>query len=398
MVSIISGQSAFAALKSDGSVVAWGDAANGGSTASLSPAGSNLTSGVMSIASTSTAFAALKSDGSVVAWGSSAWGGSTASLSPAGASLASGVVSIASTDHAFAALKSDGSVVTWGASNDGGLPLSADVDVSGSLASGVAGIYPGLSAFAAVKSDGGAVAWGTNPEYGGSTTYPVNSTAGLASGILSVYGLGMTRSSPYYTTTMPYPAVPGINRTQAFYDDAGKARIATITFASVTGLGATTITPLLTSSPDYAPFPYEYTQLTPPVRYGITATATYTGAIEVCLTSMFPQAASVTTLHLLHYTGGAWVNVTTAVDLAALTACGNVTSLSPFALAVDTPPTEAPTGAPTEVRVHSSEGYHVFLGRGCLSIVCVYVGHYILTLLFLFDRHRRPRPRRGQPR
>ena len=57
------------------------------------------------------AFAALKSDGSVVAWGDASAGGSTAFLSPPGASLASGVVTVYSTGSAFAALKSDGSVV-----------------------------------------------------------------------------------------------------------------------------------------------------------------------------------------------------------------------------------------------------------------------------------------------
>jgi hypothetical protein len=55
---------AFAALKTDGSVVAWGDGGTGGDTSSV--AGS-LKSGVVSIYSTGQAFAALKTDGSVVA-------------------------------------------------------------------------------------------------------------------------------------------------------------------------------------------------------------------------------------------------------------------------------------------------------------------------------------------
>ena len=83
--------SAFAALKSDGSVVAWGDAGYGGSVATLSPAGSNLTSGVVSTYSTDKAFAALKSDGSVVAWGDAGSGGSMATLSPVGSNVTSGV-------------------------------------------------------------------------------------------------------------------------------------------------------------------------------------------------------------------------------------------------------------------------------------------------------------------
>ncbi|MBJ7901598.1 MAG: hypothetical protein GC158_17155 [Cyanobacteria bacterium RI_101] len=63
------------------------------------------------------AFAALKSDGSVVTWGGSGYGGNSSSVS---SQLASGVTQIFSTSGAFAALKSDGSVVTWGGSSYGG--------------------------------------------------------------------------------------------------------------------------------------------------------------------------------------------------------------------------------------------------------------------------------------
>ena len=71
---------------------------------------SSIDSGVIEISSTDDAFAALKSDGSVVTWGSSAYGGDSSSVSTA---LGSGVIEIFSTQRAFAALKSE-SVVTWG--------------------------------------------------------------------------------------------------------------------------------------------------------------------------------------------------------------------------------------------------------------------------------------------
>ncbi|PNK02283.1 hypothetical protein CEP12_17175, partial [Cylindrospermopsis raciborskii S14] len=69
---------AFAALKSDGSVVTWGDSTRGGDSRSVS---SRLTSGVTQIFSNYYAFAALKSDGSVVTWGDSTWGGDSRSVS-----------------------------------------------------------------------------------------------------------------------------------------------------------------------------------------------------------------------------------------------------------------------------------------------------------------------------
>ena len=54
-------------MKSDGSITVWGSASNGGSGA---PTGT----GYISIYSTFYTFAALKSDGSIIAWGPD-WGG-----------------------------------------------------------------------------------------------------------------------------------------------------------------------------------------------------------------------------------------------------------------------------------------------------------------------------------
>ena len=80
----------------------------GGDSSSVA---SQLSSGVTEIFSTEAAFAALKSDGTVVTWGYSNSGGDSSSVA---SQLNSGVTKISSTDGAFAALKSDGTVVTWG--------------------------------------------------------------------------------------------------------------------------------------------------------------------------------------------------------------------------------------------------------------------------------------------
>ena len=61
---------AFAALKEDGTVAAWGQSGYGGSGV---PSG---LSNVRAIYSTYYAFAALKQDGTVAAWGDSSYGGS----------------------------------------------------------------------------------------------------------------------------------------------------------------------------------------------------------------------------------------------------------------------------------------------------------------------------------
>ena len=98
---------AMAALKTDGSVVTWGNSGAGGDASSITIF---LSSGVTSINSTHGAFAALKGDGSVVTWGDKALGGDSSLVS---SNLTSGVTEIYSTASAFAANKS-GYVYTWG--------------------------------------------------------------------------------------------------------------------------------------------------------------------------------------------------------------------------------------------------------------------------------------------
>ena len=78
---------------------------------------SQLASGVTRIVSTLGAFAALKNDGSLVVWGNAAYGGNKASVA---SQLTTGVRDVFTTEEAFAALKNDGSVVTWGPASSGG--------------------------------------------------------------------------------------------------------------------------------------------------------------------------------------------------------------------------------------------------------------------------------------
>ena len=60
---------------------------------------------VQSIYNTASAFAALKADGSVVAWGYGVYGGDCSEVKD---QLTGGVQSIYNTEEAFAALKADG--------------------------------------------------------------------------------------------------------------------------------------------------------------------------------------------------------------------------------------------------------------------------------------------------
>jgi len=149
VISISSNLNAFAALKNDGSVIVWGNPPYGaggtggdGGGGSISAA-SSLTSGVVAVYSCNRAFAAIKTDGSVVTWGYSPYGGSSSSVA---SSLTSGVVAVYSTGNAFAALKNDGRVITWGHGGEGG--DSSSVSVS----SGVVSVYSAVYAFAVIKT------------------------------------------------------------------------------------------------------------------------------------------------------------------------------------------------------------------------------------------------------
>jgi hypothetical protein len=71
-------------------------------------------SGYTKIYSTASAFAALKADGTITAWGASSAGGTNA---PTG----SGYTKIYSTGRSFVAIKTDGTITTWGSSSTGGI-------------------------------------------------------------------------------------------------------------------------------------------------------------------------------------------------------------------------------------------------------------------------------------
>lgn len=144
------------ALKNDGSVVAWGTNFNGETTVPVS-----AQSGVTAIAEGSQHALALKNDGSVVAWG---FNGSGQTTVPVAAQ--SGIISIAANGQNSYALKGDGSVVAWGDNTYGQttVPISAQ--------SGVVAIAAGGTHVLALKTDGSVVAWGDNSV--GESTVPAS--------------------------------------------------------------------------------------------------------------------------------------------------------------------------------------------------------------------------------
>jgi hypothetical protein len=106
---------------------------------------------------------------------------------------------------------------------------------------------------------------------------------------------------------------------------------ATLTFANVSNAGTTTVAPIPPSSAGTAPGGFALGN----IAYEITTTANFTPPVTVCF--VVPDAAisqsAFNQLALLHNEDGMLVDRTTTRDFAARTICGQVTSLSPFALA-----------------------------------------------------------------
>jgi alpha-tubulin suppressor-like RCC1 family protein len=140
------------ALRSDGTVVGWGQ--NNYGQINVPPGLTN----VMAIAAGNSHSLALKDDGTVVAWGQNSYGQTNI---PPGLE---NVVAIASGEGHNLALRGDGTVTAWGWNDSG------QTNVPPGLANVVA-IAGGRAHSLALKGDGTVVAWGRN-DYGQTNVPP----------------------------------------------------------------------------------------------------------------------------------------------------------------------------------------------------------------------------------
>ena len=102
----------------------------------------------------------------------------------------------------------------------------------------------------------------------------------------------------------------------------------TITFSNISSSGYTSVT---TSSSGPAP-PAGFQLGNPPIYYKITTTATYTPPVTVCVNYNPAQYSDPSAAQLFHYENSAWVNITTSNDVTNHIICGQVNTLSPFAI------------------------------------------------------------------
>lgn len=153
------------ALKSDGSLAAWGFNNNGQTDV---PLGNNY----VAIATFSEHNVVLKADGSLDAWGRDIYG---ACDFPPG----NDYTAVAAGDYWSMALRSDGSIVAWGV-EEGDPPYHGQTVVpdGNDFTAIAAGGYHGV----AIRTDGSLVGWGRN-DYGQATVPPGDDFVAISGGV-----------------------------------------------------------------------------------------------------------------------------------------------------------------------------------------------------------------------
>ncbi len=190
------------ALKSDGTVWAWGynadgELGNGLSASTTSPVQVAGLTNVIAIAGGGYHSLALRSDGTIWGWGYDAYGqlgdgGTAAEHNIAHVNGLTNIIAIAAGQYHSVAVKSDGTVWTWGYNTDGELGVgnttrsSVPVQVTG--LTGVLAVAAGVDDTIALTTSGSLSAWGVNDKGQFGIAAPAASTVPVASatGVINV--------------------------------------------------------------------------------------------------------------------------------------------------------------------------------------------------------------------
>jgi alpha-tubulin suppressor-like RCC1 family protein len=181
VIAVAAGENFSMALKSDGTVWAWGDnrcgqLGDGTTTNRGTPVQVKELNNVIAIACGKTHSLAIKADGTVWAWGNNQSGqlgngSKTGSVIPVNVTGLSGIIAVAGSIDFSVALKSDGTVWVWGQNNlvelGNNTPLNMDHTIPAPVngLNGVTAIACGASVCTVIKTDGTVWGWGDN-QYG----------------------------------------------------------------------------------------------------------------------------------------------------------------------------------------------------------------------------------------
>jgi alpha-tubulin suppressor-like RCC1 family protein len=354
------------ALKSDGTVWAWGANDNGqlgdGSTTSR-PTPVQVGSGVSGFTNIIAVSAgdghsiALKSDGTVWVWGSNEYGqvgNGTASasdqLTPVKNVTLSNITQIAAGIYHNLALNSSGKVFVWGDNFYGQVGNGAANNTAQSTPAQNATLDNVIEIETAgytnyVRLRGGAVhAWGINDvgQIGNGTTNTTGCTCQTTPVQTSVAAGNTGIIGGWFHALSLKPILSVLAGTnQTFRGDNVR-----LTFAEVTGAGNVAYTAINpTSVAGSYSLPSGYTIQNNQPAYDVTATATSTGNIDVCIAGINEfSPTAFANLKVLHGEGVAWIDRTFSSDFSRRQICARVTTLSPFVIAQgpSAPTTRAP--------------------------------------------------------
>jgi alpha-tubulin suppressor-like RCC1 family protein len=179
IVAVAAGGNHSLALKSDGTLLAWGLDNTGQlgdgpvDIGKSTPVAVLNATNVIAIAAGGNHSLALKSDGTVLSWGLDSLGqlGNDSAIAnqsvPVLVNGATSIVAIAAGDNQSLALKSDGTILSWGSDTSGELGndselISQSTPVAVSGASNIIAISAGGAYCLALKSDGTMLSWGSD--------------------------------------------------------------------------------------------------------------------------------------------------------------------------------------------------------------------------------------------
>lgn len=361
VVQIDSGFRHVLALKADGTVWAWGSndygtLGDGTNILRRLPVQVTGLTGIIAVSAGDTHSMALKSDGTVYVWGYNDYGqiGNGSSnqnlfLTPTLNTTLSNVVQISAGAYHNLALLKDGSVRVWGNNWAGqvGNGTAGSIQLTPASPNGIANVIEidtggGTTNYVRLR-DGSIRAWGASGsgEIGDGTTTTTICYCQPLPQTVSVGANNADIAAGYSNAFSLKPQIAVFAGTNQFLRGDNLRMM----FSNIIGAGNvsyTGIDPSVVAGSYILPGGYVIQNNQP--AYDITATATYSGDVDVCIEGVNENdQTAFNKLRILHGEGSNWVNRTISRSFSQRLICAKVSSFSPFVVAENLNPTTSVT-------------------------------------------------------